>query len=524
MAQKATIDSNVSGTRICEALASGLLDVPANQRWLEMEPNSFNDFGGEITTTPRTPINPSRQRKPGLPTDQNAGGTITSDVTQANMQELLQGFFYADYRRKGEFNVTGTPVAITVASADNSYAATGIHSPFRAGDLVLVSGAGVAANNGLKNVATAASNKITVTQTLVNEAANASIKVVAVGFQFASGDATITVSGGYPVLGATAKDLTQLGLTPGEWFYLGGDSAATRFNTAAVRGWCRVRSVTATAIVIDKTDAAFVTDNGSGKTIQIFVPRALKNETGTAIKRRRYWIERTLGAPDDAQPTREQAEYIEAAVPNRLSITAETANKLVAELQYVGNTTSVIDEVVAGANTLLSKVSGAVRVPVVEADAFNTSSDFSRIRIAVHTEGTSAPTPLFTYNERLELVIDNGNQPSKALGVFGAFDYAAGDFSVEGNITAYFGNVAAINTVKNGARVTFDFALAKSNAGLVFDLPLVVLGSARANVEKDTAIKMPLTMPAATAKSIAAALDHTLMLCVFDYLPSIAEA
>jgi hypothetical protein len=527
MAAVVKVDSNITGLRAAEEASLGVLPAAANQRWVEQEPNSYSDFGGQVTTVARNPINPGRQRKKGVVTNVEASAGWDSDLTQTNMQSVLQGFFYADLRRKHEFNTnTLTPVTISVTTSDDSYNATGIGTGSFAGDLLLAAGFTNAANNGLKNVVTPTANKIIVSQNLVDETSPTSATVVCVGFQFGAGEVEIVNNGTeFPYLNRASgtKDFTQLGLLPGEWVFLGGDSAPTQFAQAANNGFARVRSVIATRITFDKSSATMVTDTGATKTIQLFKGRVLKNEIGSLIKRRSYTLERTLGYANDTDVTREQAEYVVGSVPNEFTLNANAADKLTADLAFVGLRSTAIDENVSGANTLLSKLPSVVRVPVAEAAAFNTSSDFTRIRLSTVSAINAFPTALFTYAEDLTLTVNNNNSPNNALGVLGAFEITAGTFEVGGEINAYFGDVASVQAVQNNADITLDMIAVKENAGIAIDVPLISLGNGRLNVEQDQPVKIPLENNAATGAKIATTLNHTLMMVFFDYLPNLAQ-
>lgn len=527
MATSVKIDSNITGLRACLETSLGVLDpTPANQRWVEQEPNSYSDFGGEITTVARNPINPGRQRKKGVVTNVEASAGWDTDLTQENMQEMLQGFFYADLRNKQQF----TGVAQTVATSDDSYGATGIHTGFFAGDLVLASGYTNTGNNGLKTVATATGNKVTVSENLVDETSPTTAKLVCVGFQFATGDATITAPGGaFPTLTTSAKTVSELGLIPGEWVFVGGDSATTRFALNAPF-FARVRSATGNVITFDKTSITLVADDGTSTgsggtnnvTVQLFKGRVLKNEIGSLIKRRSWTLERTLGVSDPTQPTREQAEYVHGSVPNEFNLNYNSADKLVCDLAFIGLRASAINEVVSGADTLLSKISGVVRVPVTEADAFNTSSDISRVSLRPVSSTSSNPTPLFTYSESITISINNNNSPNNAIGVLGAFEVTAGTFEVGGEISAYFGDVAAVQAVQNNSDITLDVIQVKSNAGIAIDMPLLTLGGGRLEVTQDEPVTIPLEPQAATGAKIHSTLNHTLLMVFFDYLPNAA--
>ncbi len=192
---------------------------------------------------------------------------------------------------------------------------------------------------------------------------------------------------------------------------------------------------------------------------------------------------------------------------------------MTANLSFVGGDNTTID----GPTSLKT----GTRPALQEADAFNTSSDFSRIRLAIHVDGTEAPVPLFAFAQDFTITINNNLTPNKAVSVLGSFEISHGTFQVGGSITAYFADVAAVAAVRNNSNVTLDFALVKGTSGnkqgIVMDLPLVTLGDGRLNVEQDQAITLPLSMDAATAAIIDPNLDYTFMIVFFDFLPNAAD-
>ena len=505
------IDSNVTGLRYAEEASIGVL--PASPVWLPAEPNSYDDFGGQTTLVARNPINPSRQRKKGVIVDLDANGGYPTDITQDNMQNLLQGFFFADLREKASETVTA--VDIDAGNPDEFEVAD--TTGFAVGDLIKGSNFLNATNNGFFPVTVVTSNtSVEVADgSLVAEAAPpANATITKVGVVGTAGDIDVDASGSLPALTSTTLDFTTLGLIPGEWIYVGGDVATTAFTTAANNGFKRVRSITANRLEMDKSNLAMVTEASTSETIHIYIGRVIKNELGSLIKRRSYQFERTLGAPESTQPAQVQAEYLEGVIPSTLTFNIPQASILTANLGFVGIDATTID----GPTALKS----GNRPPLIDADAFNTSSDFSRIRLAQVIPGNEAPVPLFVYAQELTITINNNLTANKAVGRLGAFDVTAGTFEVGGSITAYFANVAAINAVRNNVDVTLDMAVVKDNAGMVLDLPLIALGGGRPNVTQDQAISIPLEMSAATGAKLSTDLDHTALMVFFDYLPTAA--
>jgi hypothetical protein len=501
------IDSNYTGLRYAEE--DSYKTVSGDEVWRPLEPNSYSDFGGGITTLARRPINASRQRKKGVVTDLDAGGGFQTDLTQANLQDILQGYFFADLRTKAEL-----PVAVVDGTGED-YEPTSGGDGYDANDLLFAKDFDDAANNGLKTVVSGAAASVVVVEDLVTAAAQTGT-ISKVGHNFATGDAEIDASGTLPFLKTTTKNLTELDILPGEWIYIGGDATLHNFSDNAVNnGFKRVRSVAANAMYFDKSESTMVTDDGATEDIQIFFGRVLKNESDqTLIKRRSYQLERTLGAPDDASPAEIQAEYVVGAVPGECSFQINSADKVTAELSFQGADVEQID----GPTSL----KGGTRPALTEEDAFNTSSDFARIKMAQVSDTDEAPTALFAYLMDLTLTINNNISRNNAVGVLGAFDVTAGLFEVGGSLTAYFADTDSVAAVRNNADITIDAHLVKDNKGISFDIPLITLGDGKPNVEQDAAITLPFSMEAASGAKAVAAMDHTMMMVFWDYLPDAA--
>ena len=503
------IDSNIVETRYALEDSPGV--VSGDEIWYPLEPNTITDFGANVSTISRAPITSDRQRRKGTMTGVEAGGKMNHDLVQTGLQDILQGFMFAALRNKAQ----KTSLITAVDNDPKTYAAAAGLDAFATGDLVLASNFGLAANNGLKTVVTAIAALLTVTETTAAEAAPpATAKLVQVGFEFTAGDASIDVTGDLPVLASVAKDMTEFGLVPGEYIYIGGDAAITQFATAADTGLCRVRSVTANAIVLDKTQDTFTIDAGAGKTIRIFFGRVLKNETGTDIVTSTYQVERSLGAPDDAAPAEIQYEYLVGAYPDEITLTIPTADKVTLDMGFVALDTEL--------KTAATGEKAGDRPALAAEDAFNTSSNVARINLAVVSDTDESPTPLFSFVTDLSLNIKNNVKGEKAVGVVGAFGATVGMFEVSGSMTTIFTEVAAMQAVRDYDDITLDLHLFKDNTGISLDVPLLHLGDGRANVEKDAPVKLALSHMAENGATVDSGLDHTLLWIFWDYLPTVA--
>lgn len=512
------VDSNITGLSFAEEAT--LKTLPADPvTWHGLEPNSFSDFGGEIATVARAPIDPSRQNKKGTVTDLDASGGYNTDfVNDPAQRRLLQGFFFANFREKPTTKPMNAAVNVmgAVTASDDKYAVGSTAAAFNlAGLLVLASGFGVAGNNGIKVVVSADADDVTVAASpgLTDEASPPdAAKLEVVGFEFDTADLAIVKSGNVLSMTDANNGLAVLGLNVGEWIYIGGDGASNADSFVNNKGFARIKSIAAGTIVFDDATFEGASEVSTGKKIRIFYGNILKNEENPAlIVRKSYQFERTLGDGDTAT----QAEYLEGAIANELTFNIPSAEKLNVDLAFVAlDNTHRTGEV---GDEIKTSQGSAVIVPAVGADAFNTSSDVYRMKMYIHDDTDSNPDALFGYVTDGNVSINNGVTPNKAIGVLGAFDTSAGNFVVSGSLTAYFSTVEAVKAVRNNADVGYNVIFAAENSGFIFDIPLLGLGGGRLNVEKDQPIMVPLEPQAARCDA-----GYTLLFNYFPYLPEAA--
>jgi len=502
------IDSNATGLAYAEEEC--LKTLPTTPTWRELEPNSYSDFGGEITTVAREPIDPSRQRQKGTITDLEASGGFNTDVTNGNTDRLMQGFMFADAHEKESTDpingdtiqtdsINGTTDAYTSVADD--------YGSFPLYSLVMATGMKLDANNGLSRVTGLPGATLVVDKDLTEDSTvqtDGEIKVV--GLEFPEDDLDITVTSSSVILGSTTTAFTTLGLNVGEWIFVGGDSAAHRFATNAP-GYARIKSIAANELAIEETTWTPVTETGTGLDIQIFFGTFIRNESAAAdIVRRSYQFERTLGSDADGV----QSEYIIGAVANEFTLNVPSADKVNADLGFIALDSETRD----GATGVKSGTRSSADVGKA---AFNTSSDIYRLRLANVVEGEVNSSELVAFVTEASITIGNNVTPTKAIGTLGGFDSTAGNFEVGGSITAYFATVAAIAAIRNNADVQFNLIAAQDNGGIVYDIPRMTLGGGRLTVEKDSPIMIPLENIA-----IESDLGFTLGLTSFAYLPDVA--
>lgn len=500
------IDSNITGLAFAEE--SALKTLPGSPIWYALEPNSYSDFGGKLSTVARAPINPTRQQQKGTITDLDTACGWNIDYTNNNLLRLLQGFFFADAFEKPDsapFNGTQIPITSVVASTTNSYEAASGLGVFLAGQLVWATGFTNAGNNGLHVVQSSSATTVKSVSSLTAEASPpAAARIQVVGFQGGSGDLTMTVSSTSIVLGSTTLDFTTMSLNVGEWLFVGGDASGTFFATCPPF-YGRIDSIAAHAISFSETTGAPVTDTGTGKTIQVFAGKSLQNSVNyTAIKRRSYNIERQLG--NDGNGT--QSEYIAGGIPNEFTLNVPQANKINADLTFVGLDSEFRDGTTG--------IKSGTRISAGAEAAYNTSSDVYRMRMSVVSTTLNNPA-LFAYLSDFKITLKNNVTPNKAIGVLGAFDASAGNFEVGGNVTAYFSTVAAVEAVRAYDDVSMNIVAANANAGFVFDIPLLGLGGGAIGVTKDQPITVPLDAAAAKNHN-----GYTFTYTNFPYLPNAA--
>lgn len=480
--------------------------------WYEMEPNSYSDFGADYKHVTRKPITNTRQQIKGNIVDLDAMGGLQADVTQNGLHRLLQCFAFASIREtpstKG-YNTAAVVMTSITGATKTVAAATGL-AQFIAKALVLFSNWPQTANNGLKTVASSTAGTLVTVEALVDDVPSNASKIEQVGVAFVAGDVTLTLAAGIAQLNSTAFDFTTLPLggtsnAAGRFVCVGGDGAAFQFAT--VKPFiARIKSLTAHAIVFDKTTGPVLADTGAAKTIQMFFGPWLRNEDLPAnIVTRSATFQRSLGF--DGVGT--QSELLIGSFANELTLNIPKADKLTVDLSFV----AISYQERTGTLGLLSAIGSSFNAAPGEAP-YNTSSNVIRCSIRPIDFTTLNPSPYFGFVSEGKIMIKNNISVLKAVGTLGGFDVSVGDFEVTGTIQAYFTTVGAITAIRQNKDVTWDVIAAQNQTGFAIDMPLIGLGGGKLTVALDQPIMLPLDTAA-----YKSAFGHTLSLSWFPYLP-----
>lgn len=531
-------NSNDSSLHVAEEDCLGLLpghpDGPrptASPTWFEMEPNEYSDFGQDVSTAARSPLKANRSNLKGSPTDIDASGGWNMDVTKSNMSRLMQGFTFSVARELGTNQPVSDPSGATYPFTMGAGTLTFDPLPAEvdakvvmpsAGTIVQISGMSNPLNNGLFVVedVNAADLEVTFSASTPTVAEDqietATIRVVGLSNVVDQEAISVVVDAGGLFRIANEGmfgSLNKLGVRGGTWLFFGGDRPETRLGTNV--GYARI------ALDWDPNEnvadenwvrfdlATFTPVNFTSPTTseaQVFLPTTIANgRESDEIFRHSYTIRRGLGRDADG----EQAEYLIGSVPNELTFNLSGQSLMNVDLTFVATDY----DTKPGTDSFMT---GKVIKARGEA-AYNTSSNVYGVKLYIHDPTKANKAPLFGYLREATITINNGVTPDKAVGVMGAFDTSQGNFTVGGELSAYFTTVAAAAAIRNNADVGLYNILAADNAGFIADIPLLTLGGGRIEVVKDEAITIPLTVNAAQASSL-----ETLNMSYFQYLPDVA--
>lgn len=499
--------TNNTGISVAKEQSLGVL--PGSPSWKSLEPNGITNFGAEITTVARDPISQNRQRRKGTITDLDSSVEYEADLTLDSWEDFAEGFIFSnatnnDLRFLGAV-VTGTgftiPAATAAQAAKLQFNASGPTS------LIQTRGYGTEANNGHKILTAdvaASDTEIQVAATVAEASPPTNSILEIAGIRGSAGDLALAIASGVGTLSSgngagTQIDFTTLGLTVGQLIHVGGLTSATQpFSAASTNtiGFARITAIAAAALTLDKISDGLVAfdgtdDNAGGTDVQIdlLFGRFIRNVPVSSSEFNEQSFQFELASPNlfETTPPTPLAnpdgfEYALGNYCNQMAWSMPLTDKSTATFGFVGTDTE--NPVDNGSR----KTNAASAIQPTKTSAFNTSSDFARLRIQEVDE-----TGLTTDFKNLTITFNNNVNPQKCLGILGAAFMNFGNFevTVEGNVL--FSNPRVVNAIRNNETVTMDFVLRNDDGAIGIDIPSMTLGGGGKEFPINESVQLALT-------------------------------
>jgi hypothetical protein len=472
------------------AVMSAYGSLGGSPEWHQLKPT---DIAGVLATTSdaqHDTIDPSNQYEAGSVVGLEAKPTIAAGFTYQLAQLLLPMAMRTQWTpligaTSGPRSLDATAYRPTSATSAH-YVHPSITTALPVSTLVKVTGCATTANNGVKVVSGVPSATNTpvsggLTAETFTAAQNVTLEVC--GFQFSSGDATITVSGSTITLGTTTKDLTELGLVAGQPIFIGDSSAAAySFATAASNGPARVLTIAANAITLDSTFTTFASDSGTSKTIRIFFGQSCRIVPRTSANYVESYFQTETGVENLGSANATRYLYAENGAIDTLTIAAPAA--ALATMTANVMATDVTD-------TDTQRTNASTPTLAKRTIAYNTTTDVSG-RLFLSSDGTA----LTGYITGATITIENQAAANPAHGVLGSAITSFGKLRVKLAITAFLTESGIIAAARSNYEVRGNVWLRNGDGAIVFDIPSARLKTPSASFPKGQIVTIDAEMTA----------------------------
>lgn len=495
-------------TTVVNRILTVTIDGTGRRVWQGVEVAEYGDFGDELTNERPDRISGSRQLQKATTTEIQAQASFTSNMTQSTMRDFIQGFLYAATRQKPSTTSLNGDIPLQVVEiGDGSIIVSANQQDlFQIGSILAGNGFTTVANNMKPLLVTGLEDQGELEiPSVVESEKEENFELSLVGHRFEVDDVSIVVNGPLVTLVSDNDVFGSLDLNIGEWIFVGGDPSDTRFNQG--NGYARIASITERVIRLDQIGwAGIESENGAGKTIEIYFGNYTRNESDPElIKRHSYQFERLLGQDQIGL----QSEYMLGQVANELTIEFPENEYVKCEFGFLG----IDSEYRNGAEGLKE----GERIGAPREDVYNSGDHIRQMVLYVHDNTRIRPQPVFGFVQEASLEINNNASIATRIGRLGGFDMNVGNFEVSGDITAYFTTVEAKRAIRNNADVGFNTIGAFNNSGWVFDIPLLSLSGGNLSIEENEPVLIELEKQAAENEN-----GYTLSHTYFPYLPTVA--
>ena len=479
----------------------------AGSTWFQIEPNSIGQYGASITTVPRNPISKRRQRRKGTITDLDSSVEIEHDMTREMFLGFIEGFMFANFQ-------TGPLIFVPTAVTSSGYTVPA-DGDLPILTLVYARGFTNAVNNGLKVLITGSTSTEIKASGLVTESSpptDPPVSLEVCGIRGAAGDFKIDSSGD---LITTALDMTTLGLSVGQFIWIGGSVAANQFfeqgDTSTNYGMTRLVAIATNKLTLEKKRATFVlddgTDTGSGGTpllIDIFFGRFIKN---VAVDNAKY-LERSYqfeaAYQDLATGPANAYEYSKGNFANTLQLNFPLTDKATMAIGFIGTDTEI--------PTTSRKTGADASTQPLQTAAYNTSSDFARLRVTEADE-----TGLSTDVKSLTITINNNVTREKVLDNLGAKFMNSGNFEIDVEMQLLFSEILVVEAIRNNTTSTMEVAVRNDDGGFILDIPSMDIGGGGKEFPVNESVLINITTQAFEDPTQGDSLGITM----FPFLPDV---
>lgn len=376
----------------------------------------------------------------------DAGGDVGIEWIADAHFPIIEGAMMNDYV---ESPVRAGAAQITAVAAA---AYTIVAGTFAIKDIISATGFALAANNGVFVAGTTTGTSLG-TSGRAAETPGATARLKKIGVEGASADITATATG----LASTTLNWTTMGLQPGQWVKIGGNSLANQFGDVSAatgnylnNGYARVSTsvaITATALPLDIRPTGWAVDAGTGKTIRVYWTDFIKN--GTVLKT--YTFERyfaDIGV----------YEYVRGTAIDMLALEAKPQSILTGSFTAVGMNYAIQNSAIASSTTVAANSS----------DVLNASSNVAQLA----ENGTAVGAPNYVFG--LSFSIKNNVRLLTAVGSRVGVAVNYGTAEVNGKLEAYFGDKTLLDKVLNQTSTSLFSAFVDANAkGMLWDFPKV---------------------------------------------------
>lgn len=497
--------------------------TPASPAFREMRITGAPDFGQNPKSEVSAELRYDRQITDTILTNKEAGGSVNWELSYKAHDDLFTGAFASSWI------TTNTPEIVQTASdtpisevAGTSHAISVSNSAaFKAGQVILLTGFGVAANNGIFTVSSITDgtpDTIVVSSGLSAEAVipiTARIKVVgfvgALGDIAAAGthaDSTVSITSTTlnftDFLTASGADITVLdnAKSVGTWVYVKGFGATND-------GWCRISSVAAKTLTFDKFPSTWETIASTGLTIYVYVGDRLRN----GITKVPFTLEEKFFDLNNGSGV---YQAFRGCLVNTSDFRLSAGAVVTGSFNFFARTAGIS----ATRGTYDSDVwySSSSDLPAYAYDVFNATSNVADIREGSTILGKETST---VFVMEVSFQMNNNLRRNTAVGVFGAANVAMGEIGISGSMNMYFSDISIVNKLLDQTESSFSIKLMDNEYGTgkgqvtLFDFPRIKYTSGNPSVSgKNTDVMVNMGFQAIRD----ATLGYTIMMQRFDYV------